>query len=120
MTLQGMRIGVTAARKGRELATAFERSGALVAWGPTLATVPPERDLLLADETAAILADVGRRAGWRREARRRRARQADVGRQPVSQPESLLLAEPVPERAQLDQHRVQLGGQGGLGGCGVC
>jgi uroporphyrinogen-III synthase len=56
MTLQGIRVGITAARKGRELATAFERSGALVTWGPTLATVPPERDPLLADETAAILA----------------------------------------------------------------
>jgi uroporphyrinogen-III synthase len=56
MTLHGIRVGITAARKGRELATAFERSGALVAWGPTLATVPPERDPLLAGETAEILA----------------------------------------------------------------
>jgi ABC-type transport system involved in cytochrome c biogenesis ATPase subunit len=30
-----------------------------------------------------------------------------------------LLAEPVPERAQLDQHCVQLGGQGGLRACWV-
>ncbi len=56
MTLQGIRVGITAARKGRELAAAFERTGALVAWGPTLATVPPEQDPLLAGETAEILA----------------------------------------------------------------
>jgi uroporphyrinogen-III synthase len=56
MELHGIRVGVTSARKGRELAAAFERSGALVAWGPTLATVPPERDPLLAGETAEILA----------------------------------------------------------------
>ena len=56
MSLEGIRVGITAARKGRELAAALERSGALVAWGPTLATVPPERDPLLAGETSEILA----------------------------------------------------------------
>lgn len=56
MSLNGIRVGVTAARKGPELCAAFERGGALVAWGPTLATVPPERDSLLAGETDAILA----------------------------------------------------------------
>jgi uroporphyrinogen-III synthase len=56
MSLDGIRVGITAARKGPELAAAFERSGALVAWGPTLATVPPEEDPLLAGETSSILA----------------------------------------------------------------
>ncbi len=55
MTLLGIRVGITASRKGHELAAAFERQGALVAWGSTLATVPPERDPLLVGETTDIL-----------------------------------------------------------------
>lgn len=85
MSLDGIRVGITAVRKGGELAMALERSGALVAWGPTLATVPPERDPLLAGETSEILAaapswvvvstasgltgwlDAAEQLGWRRD-----------------------------------------------------
>lgn len=54
--MDGLRVGVTSARKGAELTEALERRGAIVTWGPTVKTVPPETDAQLLDETDAILA----------------------------------------------------------------
>jgi uroporphyrinogen-III synthase len=55
VSLDGIRVGVTAHRKGRELAAALERRGAEVIHGPTLAgDVPVGGDEILAD-TAAVL-----------------------------------------------------------------
>lgn len=54
--MDGLRVGVTSARKGAELTEALERRGAIVTWGPTVTTVPPESDAELRDETDAILA----------------------------------------------------------------
>jgi uroporphyrinogen-III synthase len=53
--MDGLRVGVTGARKGAELTEALERRGAIVTWGPTVETVPPESDAQLLDETDAIL-----------------------------------------------------------------
>jgi uroporphyrinogen-III synthase len=49
-------VGVTSARKGADLTEALERRGAIVTWGPTVETVPPESDAQLLAETDAILA----------------------------------------------------------------
>lgn len=54
--MDGLRVGVTGARKGAELTEALERRGAIVTWGPTVETVPPESDAQLLAETDAILA----------------------------------------------------------------
>lgn len=57
-TLRGARVGVTAARKGSELATLLERRGAEVVLGPTLGgdvAVPDEE--VLADTRAVLDAD---------------------------------------------------------------
>jgi uroporphyrinogen-III synthase len=54
--MDGLRVGVTSARKGAELTEALERRGAIVTWGPTVETVPPESDAQLLDETDVILA----------------------------------------------------------------
>ncbi len=54
--MQGLRVGVTSARKGVELSEALERKGAVVTWGPTVATVPPESDAELLSATDAVLA----------------------------------------------------------------
>lgn len=54
--LAGLRVAITADRKGAELAASLERLGAVVTWGSTMTAVPPERDALLAVETRAILA----------------------------------------------------------------
>jgi uroporphyrinogen-III synthase len=53
--MQGLRVGVTSARKGEELTEALERRGALVTWGPTVATVPPESDADLLAVTDVVL-----------------------------------------------------------------
>lgn len=53
--MQGLRVGVTGARKGGELVAALERRGALVTWGPTLAPDQPESDAQLLVETRTIL-----------------------------------------------------------------
>jgi uroporphyrinogen-III synthase len=55
LTLHGIRVGVTAHRKGRELAAALERRGAEVLHGPTLAgDVPAATDEILADTDAVL------------------------------------------------------------------
>ncbi|MEP7054386.1 MAG: uroporphyrinogen-III synthase [Actinomycetota bacterium] len=54
--MRGLRIGITADRKGAELQDALVRRGALVTWGPTLRIVPPEHDELIAAETDELLA----------------------------------------------------------------
>lgn len=54
--MNGLRVGITADRKGRELQDALIRQGATVTWGPTMAVVPPEDDDLLRIETDALLA----------------------------------------------------------------
>jgi uroporphyrinogen-III synthase len=54
--MDGLRVGVTSARKGADLTEALERRGAIVTWGPTVETVPPESDAQLLAETDAILA----------------------------------------------------------------
>lgn len=54
--MEGLRVGVTAARKGRELADTLRRQGAVVVEGPTLATAPPRSDAALRAATDAILA----------------------------------------------------------------
>lgn len=59
-SLRGARVGVTAARKGAELASLLERRGAEVVLGPTLggdAAVPDEQ--VLADTRAILDADPG-------------------------------------------------------------
>lgn len=61
MTLGGLRVGIMADRKGSEFAAALHKAGALVVHGPTLATVPPEQDGLLAGETEDVL---GARPAW--------------------------------------------------------
>lgn len=54
--MEGLRVGVTSARKGRELADTLRRQGAQVVEGPTLATAAPLNDDLLRAATDAILA----------------------------------------------------------------
>lgn len=54
--LDGVRVAITADRRGAELAVLLERTGATVTWGSTMTAVPPERDSLLEVETKAILA----------------------------------------------------------------
>jgi uroporphyrinogen-III synthase len=54
--VDGLRVGITADRKGRELQESLVRQGATVTWGPTLRIVPPEDDELLTIETDALLA----------------------------------------------------------------
>lgn len=61
MGMQGLRVGITADRKGAELAAALERNGALVTHGPTMSTVAPEDDDLLVGETEEMLAAA---PGW--------------------------------------------------------
>lgn len=53
--MEDVRIGVTGARKGPELAAALERNGAVAVHGPTLMSVPPASDCQLVAETDAIL-----------------------------------------------------------------
>ncbi|BEP13385.1 uroporphyrinogen-III synthase [Acidothermaceae bacterium B102] len=53
--LDGVRVAITADRRGAELSTLLERLGATVAWGSTMSAVPPERDSLLEVETKAII-----------------------------------------------------------------
>jgi uroporphyrinogen-III synthase len=54
--LDGIRVAITADRRGAELAASLDRLGAEVSWGSTMAAVPPEQDSLLEVETKAILA----------------------------------------------------------------
>ena len=54
--LAGLRVAITADRRGGELATSLHRLGADVSWGATMAAVAPEQDSLLETETRAILA----------------------------------------------------------------
>jgi uroporphyrinogen-III synthase len=54
--VDGLRVGITADRKGAELQEALVRRGAVVTWGPTLRIVPPEFDDLIRTETDALLA----------------------------------------------------------------
>lgn len=54
--MEGLRVGVTGARKGRELADTLRRQGAVVVEGPTLVTAPPRSDSTLRTATDAILA----------------------------------------------------------------
>jgi len=54
--LDGVRVAITADRRGAELSALVERLGATVVWGSTMSAVPPERDSLLEVETKAILA----------------------------------------------------------------
>lgn len=56
LPLSGLRVAITADRRGPELAAALQRLGAEVSWGATMAAVPPEQDNLLESETRAILA----------------------------------------------------------------
>lgn len=53
--MDGLRIGVTSARKGAELADALARRGARVVHGPTVSSVPPASDRQLLEETDAIV-----------------------------------------------------------------
>ncbi|HEX2029129.1 MAG TPA: uroporphyrinogen-III synthase [Nitriliruptorales bacterium] len=56
MEFDGLRVWVTAARKGRELTTLLERRGADVTWVPTLAADRPADDLQLLTQIDAVLA----------------------------------------------------------------
>lgn len=56
MTLQGLRVGVTAGRKGAELAAALERRGAVPRWGPTVGGDRAEPDAAILAQTEAVLA----------------------------------------------------------------
>ncbi|HEV7861795.1 MAG TPA: uroporphyrinogen-III synthase [Acidimicrobiia bacterium] len=53
--LAGLRVGVTAGRRGEELVEALTRLGADVVWGPTVEVVPAP-PVTLARQTAAVLA----------------------------------------------------------------
>jgi uroporphyrinogen-III synthase len=53
--LAGLRVAITADRKGAELQTALRRLGADVVWGSTVRAVPPEVDAELMAETRALL-----------------------------------------------------------------
>jgi uroporphyrinogen-III synthase len=55
LSLHGIRVGVTAHRKGRELAAALERRGARVLHGPTLAGDSPAPDHEILADTEAVL-----------------------------------------------------------------
>lgn len=55
--MRGLTIGITADRRGAEFSDALRRRGAEVVWGPTLATVPPALDMLIAAETKTMLAE---------------------------------------------------------------
>lgn len=55
-SLDGVRVAITADRRGGELASSLERLGAQVTWGSTMTAVPPEQDSLLEGETRALLA----------------------------------------------------------------
>ncbi|MDP8962067.1 MAG: uroporphyrinogen-III synthase [Actinomycetota bacterium] len=54
--LEDLRVWVTAARKGAELASLLQRRGARVVWAPTLSGDRAAPDPLLRDETDAVLA----------------------------------------------------------------
>lgn len=54
--LSGLRVGITADRRGAELQSSLERLGATVMWGSTMRAVPPEIDELLIEETETVLA----------------------------------------------------------------
>ena len=56
MPLDGLRVAITADRRGAELASSLQRLGAQVTWGSTISAVPPEQDSLLEVETRALLA----------------------------------------------------------------
>src|SRR4051812_876991 len=53
--LRGLRVGVTAGRRGAELVEALARLGAEVVWGPTVETAPAPA-ITVARQTAAVLA----------------------------------------------------------------
>ena len=64
MTLHGIRIGVTAHRKGRGLVAALERRGAEVLHGPTLAgdaPVPVARSSPTPREVVDVPDEIGHR-----------------------------------------------------------
>lgn len=54
---KGLRVGVTGARRGADLAGLLERHGALPLWGPTLEADLAVDDARIAAETRAALAD---------------------------------------------------------------
>lgn len=54
--MDDLRIGVTGDRKGRDLAETLARRGGRVLHGPTVASLAPESDGLLLEETDAIVA----------------------------------------------------------------
>jgi uroporphyrinogen-III synthase len=56
MTLHGLKVGVTAGRKGAELAAALERRGAVPTWGPTVGGDRAEPDEAILAQTDAVLA----------------------------------------------------------------
>lgn len=53
--MDGLRVGVTAGRKGAELATALERRGALPLLGPTVGGDQPEPEDVLLAQTALVV-----------------------------------------------------------------
>lgn len=54
--MHGLRVGIIADRKGRELRDALARRGADVTWGPAMRCVPPDEDVLLTHQTDLLLA----------------------------------------------------------------
>lgn len=55
--MDGLRVGVTGARKAAQLATALERRGAIAVLGPLVTTDVPVAPEVLLDATAAVVAD---------------------------------------------------------------
>ncbi len=55
MSLHGLRVGVTAGRKGAELVAALERRGARPTWGRTVGGDQPEPDEAIMAQTEAVL-----------------------------------------------------------------
>jgi len=56
LPLSGVRVAITADRRGAELAASLKRLGGSVTWGSTMTAVAPEEDSLLEVETRAMLA----------------------------------------------------------------
>ncbi len=54
--MHGLCVGLTADRRGQELADSLTQRGASVVWGRTLTILPPEQDEMLVVETDAMLA----------------------------------------------------------------
>jgi uroporphyrinogen-III synthase len=83
--MEGLRVGVTAARQGHVLVTAFERRGAHVCWGPTLGGddtaehADGELDTLLRRRPSWVVASTGVGVRMLLDTARRAGREDELG-----------------------------------------